>query len=101
MSKKSIIARQKKREILVKKYAARRRELKAKVVDLTLSFEERMQAQLALQKMPKNASKVRLVNRCQLTGRPRGVLRKFKLSRNMLRIYAMLGDIPGLVKSSW
>lgn len=101
MSKKSVIARQKKREVIVAKYAARRAELKAKVVNLDLSFDERMDAQLALQKLPKNSSKVRLVNRCQLTGRPKGVLRKFKMSRNMLRIYAMMGDIPGLVKSSW
>lgn len=101
MAKKSVIARQKKREATVKRYAEKRAKLKATIVDQTASAEDRWAAMVALQKMPRNASKVRLVNRCSLTGRPRGVFRKFMLSRNMLRIVAMRGEVPGIVKSSW
>ena len=101
MAKKSVKARDKKRRVLVSKYAQRRLELKNKVCDLNLSPEVRFQAQQALQALPRDASPVRLVNRCAKTGRPRGVYSRFKLSRNMLRLYAMMGDVPGIVKSSW
>ncbi len=101
MAKKSMLAREKKREQLVAKYAAKRAELKAAAVDLSRSDEERWNAQVALQKLPRDASPIRKQRRCQITGRPRGVYRKFGLGRNKLREAAMRGDIPGLVKASW
>ncbi len=101
MAKKSMIARENKRAKIVSKYAEKRQALKAKVCDLSLSDEERWDAQAALQKLPRNASPVRQQRRCQITGRPHGVYRKFGLSRNKLREAAMRGDIPGLVKASW
>ena len=101
MAKKSMIAREKKRARIVAKYSQKRLSLKAKSRDLSISEEERWQAQVALQKLPRNASPVRQQRRCQLTGRPHAVYRKFGLSRNKLREAAMRGDIPGLVKASW
>lgn len=101
MAKQSMIAREKKRAKTVSKYAAKRAELKKISVDMTLSFEERMDAIEKLNKLPRNASPVRQQNRCRLTGRPHGVYRKFGLSRNMLRQLAMQGDVPGLRKASW
>jgi len=101
MAKTSVVEREKKRALLVKKYAAKRKQLKAMTADMSLSFEERMKAMSALQALPRNANPTRKRNRCRLTGRPRGVYRKFGLSRSMLRIHAMKGDIPGLVKASW
>lgn len=101
MAKTSIIERQKKRTKAVKKYAAKRAMLKAMLNDSSLSDEQKWEAQQKLQSLPRNASPIRLRNRCALTGRPRGVYRKFGLARNMLRIYAMKGEIPGLVKASW
>ncbi len=101
MAKKSMIAREKKRAKMVAKYAKKRAALKAKVVDLSLSDEERWDAQMDLQRLPRNASPVRQQRRCQLTGRPHAVYRKFGLSRNKLREAAMRGDVPGLVKASW
>ncbi len=101
MAKKSMIAREKKRARMVAKYSQKRLSLKAKLRDLSISEEERWQAQVALQKLPRNASPVRQQRRCQLTGRPHAVYRKFGLSRNKLREAAMRGDIPGLVKASW
>lgn len=101
MAKTSIIERAKKRTQLIKKFAVKRKQLKAIIQDPNVSDEERWVAIQKLQSLPRNASPVRQRNRCQLTGRPRGVYRKFGLARNMLRIYAMRGDIPGLVKSSW
>ncbi len=101
MSKVSIVERQKRREALVAKYASKRAALKAQVVDGSLSLEQRWEAQKQLQQLPRNASPVRLVNRCQLTGRPRGVFRRFQLGRNKLREMAMRGDVPGVVKASW
>ena len=101
MAKKSMIARENKRAKIVAKYAEKRQALKAKVCDWSLSDEERWDAQIALQKLPRNASPVRQQRRCQITGRPHGVYRKFGLSRNKLREAAMRGDIPGLVKASW
>ncbi|MEJ2761247.1 MAG: 30S ribosomal protein S14 [Gammaproteobacteria bacterium] len=101
MAKASMINREKKRQRMVKKYAARRAQLKAKIVDASLSEEEREQAKIALNKLPRNSSRIRVRNRCTLTGRPHGYYRKFGLSRNKLREAAMRGDIPGLVKASW
>lgn len=101
MAKVSMINREEKRRKTVAKYAAKRAELKAKSVDMNLSVEDRNAARDALQKLPRNASPVRMQNRCNLTGRPHGYYRKFGLSRNKLREAAMRGDIPGLVKSSW
>ncbi|MDD3448033.1 MAG: 30S ribosomal protein S14 [Gammaproteobacteria bacterium] len=101
MAKKSVINRERKRERLVQKYAAKRQELKAIVNNISLGIEERMEAQQQLQKLPRNASPSRLRNRCRLTGRPHGFYRKFGLGRNKLREAAMRGDVPGLVKASW
>ena len=101
MAKKSMIARERKRERTVAKYRDRRAELKSIIGDRSKSLEEVMEAQLALQKLPRNASPVRLRTRCGQTGRPRGVYRRFGLGRNKLREAAMRGDVPGLVKSSW
>ena len=101
MAKVSMIEREKKRELTVSKYRARRAELKSIISSVNSSDEERWQAQIALQKLPRDASPVRQRRRCQLTGRPHGVYRKFGLSRNKLREAAMQGDVPGLVKSSW
>lgn len=101
MAKKSIINREKKREAAVRKYAVKRAELKKAVVNMSLSYEEREEAQHKLQTLPRNASPARLRNRCQLTGRPHGYYRKFGLCRNKLREMAMQGYVPGLVKASW
>lgn len=101
MAKTSMIEREKKRAKTVKRYAAKRAELKAKIVDQNLSEEERWEAQIKLQKLPRDASPSRQQRRCNLTGRPHGVYRKFGLCRNKLREAAMRGDVPGLVKSSW
>ena len=101
MAKKSIIARDLKRRKMYEKYAAKRAELKAIIANPASSDEERWEAQQKLQKLPRDASPVRQRNRCKVTGRPRGVYRKFGLARNKLREAAMRGEIPGLVKSSW
>ncbi len=101
MAKKSMIAREHKRTRTVAKYAAKRAELKAVIVDPQASDEQKWDAQVALQKLPRDASPVRQRRRCQITGRPHGVYRKFGLCRNKLREAAMRGDVPGLVKSSW
>ena len=96
-----MIARDTKREKVVRRYAAKRAELKAIIKSPTASYEEQEAATLKLQKLPKNASPVRLRNRCNLKGRPKGYYRKFGLGRNKLREAAMRGDVPGLVKASW
>jgi small subunit ribosomal protein S14 len=96
-----MVNREKKRQRLVKKYATKRATLKARAIDASLSEEEREQARIALNKLPRNSSAIRIRNRCALTGRPHGYYRKFGLSRNKLREAAMRGDIPGLVKASW
>ncbi len=101
MAKVSMIARENKRIKMVQKYAKRREELKKVISDMNLSDEERFEARLKLQKLPRDASPVRLQRRCQITGRPHAVYRRFGLSRNKLRELAMNGDVPGLVKSSW
>ncbi len=101
MAKKSMIAREVKREKLVKKYAAKRAEIKAKMKSPDLGMEELEALVVQLQKLPRDSSKVRQRNRCNLTGRPHGVYRKFGLGRNKLREAAMRGDIPGLRKASW
>ena len=101
MAKKSMIAREKKRARTVARYAAKRAELKAVLRDANASDEDKWDAQVALQKLPRNASPVRGQRRCQITGRPHGVYRKFGLCRNKLREAAMRGDVPGLVKASW
>jgi small subunit ribosomal protein S14 len=101
MAKKSMIARENKRARLVAKYSAKRAALKAVLNDASASDEEKWDAQIALQKLPRDASPVRQQRRCQVTGRPHAVYRKFGLCRNKLREAAMRGDVPGLVKSSW
>ncbi|MFT6022488.1 MAG: small subunit ribosomal protein S14 [Ascidiaceihabitans sp.] len=101
MAKKSMIAREVKREKLVKQYAERRAALKAIVSNQELPMEERFRATLKLAKLPRNSSKVRLHNRCQLTGRPHAYYRKLKISRIALRDLGSAGQIPGMVKSSW
>ena len=101
MAKKSMVAREHKRARTVAKYAAKRAKLKEIIGDVNSSDDDRWEAQMALQKVPRNASPVRQQRRCQITGRPHGVYRKFGLCRNKLREAAMRGDVPGLVKSSW
>tara|TARA_B100001027_G_scaffold51831_1_gene34553 strand:- start:653 stop:958 length:306 start_codon:yes stop_codon:yes gene_type:complete len=101
MAKVSMIARENKRIKMVQKFAKKRDELKKVISDMNISDEERYEARLKLQKLPRDASPVRLQRRCQITGRPHAVYRRFGLSRNKLRELAMNGDVPGLVKSSW
>lgn len=101
MAKKSAVERDKRRRKLADRYAAKRAELKAIANDALLTNEERFKARLKLAELPRNSSKTRLRNRCQITGRPRGTYRKFKVSRIALRDMASLGLIPGMVKSSW
>jgi small subunit ribosomal protein S14 len=101
MAKKSSVAKEKKRERLVQLKWNKRQELKKTAADMNLSEEERFNARLSLNKMSPNSSPVRLRNRCQLTGRARGYLRKFKLSRLCFRELALMGMIPGVTKSSW
>lgn len=101
MAKLSLINREAKRARIVQKYASKRAALKAKLEDQSASAEERLAAMSALQRLPRNASPVRLRNRCRKTGRPHGYYRKFGLARNKLREAAMRGDVPGLVKASW
>ncbi len=101
MAKKSMINRELKREKTVAKYAEKRAQLKSIISDVNASDEERLDAMLALQALPRNASPVRLRNRCGLTGRPHGYFRKFGLSRNKLRERVMQGDVPGVRKASW
>jgi len=101
MAKLALINRQKKREMLVAKFAAKREKLQAIVNDQSLTEEERFEARLKIQAFPRNANPTRLRNRCAITGRPRGVFRKFGLGRSKLREIAMRGEIPGIVKASW
>mgnify|MGYP001346184407 CR=1 FL=1 len=101
MAKASMINRQKKREALVAKYATRRASLKAIARDESASREDRFKASLKLAKLPRNSSATRLHNRCEVTGRPKAYYRKLRMSRIALRDYASMGQIPGMVKSSW
>ena len=101
MAKKAMIERELKRQKLVAKYATKRAALKEIASNLDLPLEERFKARLKLAKLPRNSSATRLHNRCELTGRPHGYYRKFKISRIALRELGSSGLIPGLVKSSW
>ena len=101
MAKKSMIAREAKRTKMRLKYQQKREQLKKVIYSPNSTEEQVWEAVIKLQKLPRNASPVRQQRRCLITGRPHAVYRKFGLSRNMLRIQAMSGDIPGLVKSSW
>ena len=101
MAKKSAIERNEKRRKLTARYAARRAALKEVANDRSLPMEERFAARLKLAELPRNSSRVRIRNRCEITGRPRGNYRKFKMSRISLRDLASAGQIPGMVKSSW
>lgn len=101
MAKTSMIERDKKRAKVVAKFAEKRASLKAIINSVSASEDEKWQAQIQLQKLPRDASPIRQQRRCQLTGRPHGVYRKFGLCRNQIRESAMRGDIPGLVKASW
>jgi small subunit ribosomal protein S14 len=101
VAKSSLIEREKKRALLVKKFESKRKALKAVIEDMSRSEEDRFAARLKLQTLPRNSNPTRKRNRCALTGRPRGTFRKFGLARNKLREAAMRGEIPGMVKASW
>ncbi|MDE0308941.1 MAG: 30S ribosomal protein S14 [Acidiferrobacterales bacterium] len=101
MAKKSLLAREVKREKMAQKHAERRAELKKRVIEPGLSLEERMEATMRLQKLPRDGSRCRQRNRCGLTGRPRGFYRRFGLGRGKLREIVMRGEAPGVTKSSW
>jgi small subunit ribosomal protein S14 len=101
MAKLAVINRQAKREATVKKYAEKRKQLLAIIQDSKATDEARDEARAKLQALPRNASPVRLRNRCAMTGRPRGTFRKFGLARNKIREIAMRGEIPGMIKASW
>ena len=101
MAKVSLVERELKRERLVAKYAAKRAEFKAIAQDAKKTPEERAQARLALQKLPRNANPTRLRHRCGITGRPRGTFRQFGLGRAKIREMAFAGEIPGVIKASW
>ena len=101
MAKKSMVNRERKRSKLAARYADKRAQLKTVIANPESTFEEREEAIIKLQKMPRDSSPVRGRNRCRLTGRPHGFYRKFGLSRNELRRLAMEGHVPGLVKASW
>ena len=101
MARKSSVVKQERRERLVELKRGKRQELKNKIHDMTLSAGERQDAVVALNKMPRNSAAVRLRNRCQFTGRVRGFLRKFKMSRLCFREMASNGMLPGVTKASW
>ena len=101
MAKKSAVERDKKRRRLSKRYLDRRSKLKSIIMDRSLNADEIFEASLKLALLPRNSSRVRIHNRCEVTGRPRGVYRKFKLGRIILRDLASKGQIPGMIKSSW
>ena len=101
MAKTSMVNRERRRERLAKRYAAKRAELKAIIAKPNVSFEVQQDAIFQLQKLPRDSSLSRQRNRCAISGRPRGFYRKFGLGRNKLREAAMRGDIPGLSKASW
>jgi small subunit ribosomal protein S14 len=101
MSKLALKLRDQKRRKTVKKFATKRNQLLEIISNQKLSLEDRYEARLRLQKLPRDANPVRLRNRCAITGRPRGVFRKFGLGRLKLREFAMRGEIPGVIKASW
>jgi small subunit ribosomal protein S14 len=101
VAKLALINRDEKRRKLAKKYAVKRAELINIIEDQSIPEEDRFQARLKLQALPRNSNPTRQRNRCSLTGRPRGVYRKFGLGRNKLREFAMMGEIPGVIKASW
>lgn len=101
MAKTSAVEKNKRREMMAKRYAARRARLKAIVMDQKLPLEERFKASITLAEMPRNSAKNRIRNRCEVSGRPRAYYRKLKMSRIALRDLGSLGFIPGIVKSSW
>lgn len=101
MAKKSVVARNRKRQRLNKRYGEKRDMLRNRVRDMSLSDEDRMQAVVDLQKLPRDSSKCRYRNRCAMTGRSRGYYRKFGLSRMRLRELMVKGEVPGVVKASW
>ena len=101
MAKLSAINKNKNRMKLVDKYSKKRKELKKIIMNKSLTFQERFKAQNKLSKLPRNSSRTRIMNRCQITGRPHGVYRKLKISRIALRQLGLEGKIPGMVKSSW
>ncbi|HZX28276.1 MAG TPA: 30S ribosomal protein S14 [Telluria sp.] len=101
MAKLALINREQKRADLVAKFAAKRAALKAVIADQSKTEEERYEARLKLQALPRNSSPSRQRNRCAITGRPRGTFRKFGLGRTKLREFAMKGEIPGMTKASW
>jgi small subunit ribosomal protein S14 len=101
MAKTSMIERNKKRQLLAKKYASRRATLKARAEDQSLPVEERFQARLKLAELPRNSAPNRVRNRCEVSGRPRGYYRKLRMSRIALRELSSNGLVPGMVKSSW
>ena len=101
MAKKSAINRNKKRIKLNLKFEKKRKKLKKIIMDKKVTLEERFKAQMKLSKLPKNSSRIRIRNRCEITGRPHGVYRKLKISRIALRQLGLEGKIPGMIKSSW
>ena len=101
MAKLSAVNRIKKRIKMCKRFEKKRKKLKQIIMNKKLSLEERFRAQLKLSKMPRNSSKTRIRNRCEITGRPHGVYRKLKISRIALRELTLSGKIPGMIKSSW
>ncbi|ALE03687.1 30S ribosomal protein S14 [Bartonella ancashensis] len=101
MAKESAVEKNKRREVLVRRYAARRARLKAVVMDQKVSLEERFKASIRLAQLPRNSARVRVRNRCEVSGRPRAYYRKLRMSRIALRELSSLGRIPGVVKSSW
>lgn len=101
MARKAMIVKDERRKALVAKYAGRRRELRERSINPSLPLEERMAARQALAKLPRNSCPTRLKNRCLVTGRPRGVIRKFGMSRISFREKALEGQIPGVTKASW
>jgi small subunit ribosomal protein S14 len=101
MAKKSLVAKNVQRQVMVAKYKDRRTALRARSKDLKLTLEERMEARAALSMLPSNSSSTKVRNRCQLTGRTRAYLRKFGVCRNAVRLLAHQGDLPGVTKASW
>ena len=101
MAKRSVLVRNDKRMVLIKKYEAKRDTLRKIIRDPSVSPEKKLEAQTEMQKLPRDSCKARYRNRCRITGRPRGVFRRFGLSRVVLRELSMNGDIPGVTKSSW